>query len=169
MCWRSGGDGQFVDNLREVIPIASFHRGKRDIRFRNLPEHPCRGVEGDMRPVEADCEEKGFIVLGGNLFDCPVSVGTVLKEVFLVSLWPEVPEPFQVLDEPDVPLKALPRTWTYNFEVSWRKSRAMVDFACCKGEVSIGSKVARKRHVIFQSRDSPRPGSIHVDPRSRGS
>ena len=44
----------------------------------------------------------------------------------------------------------------------------MVDLACCKGEVSIGCKVARHRHVILESWDSPRPGSVHVDPRSRG-
>ena len=165
---RSRGDGQLIDNLWQVIPVASFHGGKRDICFRNLLEDSGWGVERDVGPVEADCEEEGLIVTGGNLFDGPARVGAVLKELFFVSLRPEVPEPLQVLDEPGVPIEALPRAWAYDVEVSRREAGPMVDFASCEGEVSVGGKVARHRHVTLKGWNCPGAGSVHVDPRSRG-
>lgn len=149
MRWRGGGDGQLIDNLGQVIPVASFYGGKVDFRFRNLLEDSGWGVERDVGPVEADCEEEGLIVTGVNLLDGPARVGVVLKEVFFVCLGPEVPEPLQLLDEPDVPLEALPGAWANDVEVSRREAGPMVDFASCEGEVSIGGKVARHRHVIF--------------------
>ena len=164
MRWRGRGNSQLIDNLRQIISVASLYGRKVDFSFRNLSEDSGWRIERNVGPVEADCEEEGLIMTSGNLLDGPARVGAVLKEVFFVSLGPEVPEPLQVLDEPDVPLEALPWAGTYDVEVSRRKARAMVDLACCEGEVSIGGKMARHRHVIFQSWNSPRPGSVHVDP-----
>ena len=114
MRWRGRGNSQLIDNLRQIISVASLYGRKVDFSFRNLLEDSGWRVERNMGPVEADCEEEGLIVTGGNLLDGPARVGSVLKEVFFVGLGPEVPEPFQVLDEPDVPLEALPWAGTYD-------------------------------------------------------
>ena len=82
MRWRGRGNSQLIDNLRQIISVASLYGRKVDFSFRNLSEDSGWRIERNVGPVEADCEEEGLIMTSGNLLDGPARVGAVLKEVF---------------------------------------------------------------------------------------